>query len=317
MQWLEELAPVRVGIVPESMRYSKEDHKISTQLGELRPSTCQKLPHLTHVLVADEADVEDLRRDHPGLRYLWWPMPAPARFSLEPRLPSPNAPALFIGNVYGERLKLLERPDFARVLHRLRPPEDGTLYPGLFDALHEALEAHFAPPGVSRRTLTEIAFPFLKRFRVRRLFKGGAREDARETLRAYLQVLRLTRRGIYRSMLRAQRQGSAVVNLPHYVHTYAGRVIEGISAGCPIISWRIPNRPRNEALFEDGKEILLYERTQPLQLVEQIERVRRDPGAALKIARQAQAKFQRFHTTEARVGQILHWLDSGAEPSYG
>ena len=110
-------------------------------------------------------------------------------------------------------------------------------------------------------------------------------------------------------------QGAAVVNLPHLVKGYSGRVIEGMAAGRPVISWRIPGRPRNTALFADGREILLYET--PEELAGHIERVLADSAFAQYVAESARCKVRAFHTTEHRVRQLLDWVAGGDAPTYG
>lgn len=82
-----------------------------------------------------------------------------------------------------------------------------------------------------------------------------------------------------------------------------------------MISWRIPGRPRSTALFEDGREILLYET--PAELAGHIERVIANPAFAQHVAESARRKVSAFHTTEHRVRQLLDWVAGGDAPTYG
>jgi len=112
-------------------------------------------------------------------------------------------------------------------------------------------------------------------------------------------------------------EGCAVVNLPSCVKAYAGRVPEAMAAGRPVISWRVPDRPRTEALFADGREILLFDADRPEELVEHARRLCRDEGLGRRMADAARTKLRRFHTIEHRTGQILDWLERGATPDFG
>jgi glycosyltransferase involved in cell wall biosynthesis len=111
-------------------------------------------------------------------------------------------------------------------------------------------------------------------------------------------------------------RGSAVVNLPANVKAYAGRVVEAMAAGRPVISWEVPHRPRTRALFEDGEEILLYPRSEPAQLADHIRRILSEPEFSARVVENARRKVRQFHTVEHRVGQFLEWISTGTEPVY-
>ena len=63
--------------------------------------------------------------------------------------------------------------------------------------------------------------------------------------------------------------------------------------------------------------ILLFDEANPESLAEKIQFLRRDPAARDEIIRRSQAKLLAYHTTEKRVQQLLKWIDTGDEPSYG
>ena len=107
-----------------------------------------------------------------------------------------------------------------------------------------------------------------------------------------------------------------VVNLPHSVGTYPGRVVEAMAAGRPVVAWDVPGRPRNRALFEDGAEILLFSGTEGKALASALSRLRRDPALATMIATNGWRKVRRAHTIERRVRQILAWTDTGDAPVF-
>ncbi len=83
-----------------------------------------------------------------------------------------------------------------------------------------------------------------------------------------------------------------------------------------MISWEIPGRPRNKALFEDDEQILLYSKNDPSQLAAHIRRILAEPDFAQRIAENARRKLLSFHTMEKRVQQILDWVETGRVPTY-
>jgi hypothetical protein len=107
------------------------------------------------------------------------------------------------------------------------------------------------------------------------------------------------------------RTGCAVVNLPHFVQAYSGRVVEAMAAGRPVITWEIPDRPRTRELFECGKEILMFPRHSPEQLAAHIRDIQNDPQYGETIAAHARNKVLRCFTTEVLVRRILEWSTGG------
>src|SRR5438067_9752015 len=109
-----------------------------------------------------------------------------------------------------------------------------------------------------------------------------------------MEMLRRVRRELFSQFLEGLQAGSAVVNLPHLVKAYAGRVVEGMAAGRPVVSWDLPDRPRNRALFEEDQEILLFQRDQPEHLAEHLRRLRADPQLGQSLADNARRKVRRL-----------------------
>ena len=89
-----------------------------------------------------------------------------------------------------------------------------------------------------------------------------------------------------------------------------------MAAGRPVISWEIPGRPLNKALFEDEREILLYPENDPHQLASHLKRILTDRDLSQRIVLNARKKIRRFHTSEIRVRQILDWINNGQVPAY-
>lgn len=285
LQWMAELAPVRVAFMPESLVYTADELAVMPGLTLRRHGIETRLRYVTHVLAVDENDVHTLNA-RGSLRALWWPMSVPERAVARPGCVS--GPAVFPGTPYGKRQEFLAHPSLQGRLVHLAPPEAQTILPLMFDGL-QAAAMRFAESGLT---------------------------DWQHSFPEYIHQLRRIRRSIFDLWLAGIATGSALVNLPHMVKTYASRVYEGMAAGRPVISWDVPERPRNRALFENGSEILLFEQDSPEQVAEHIARIQQEPAFGERIARNANRKLLRRHTAEQRVHQILDWIDSGAEPVY-
>jgi glycosyltransferase involved in cell wall biosynthesis len=218
---------------------------------------------------------------------MWWPQAVPKRFIRRLHGP-PGHRALFAGTPYGQRKTLLADPALAGIVALLKSPEEQSIYPLVFDGLHTA------------------TFQFVSQ----------GRRGVHSALALYLDTLRRVRQACFGLFLDGLAAGCAVLNLPHLVKTYAGRVVEGMAAGRPVISWEIPDRPANRALFEDGREIFLFDPTQPRQIAEHIRRVIVERGLADRVVENARRKVEAFHTIEHRVQQILDWSTTGRAPTF-
>lgn len=282
---LATLAPVRVGLLTESI-YDYTDSEMA-ELPDMQRTQAEVekcLPHLTHVVAYDEADVAKVEYAS-GLPCMWSPSPVVESLIHEDVPPPTYNQAFFSGSIYRGRQAWLEHPLLQEHISRLRSPDQGTLYPQIFDRLHSR---------PARRLIQNPqAIPFYS---------------------VYLNAVRCIRKRSYVRWLQGLQSGVAVVNLPHFVKSYTPRVIEGMAAGRPVLSWEIPNRPRNKALFEDGKEILLF--NTPEELAGHIQRLQSDTLFAQQITENARRRIRQFHTTDKRVQQILQWIQTGKEAIY-
>ncbi len=285
-EWLAEQAPVRLGLLPESLEYTPEEWVINERFKTRKQDVERHFAYLTHVAAVDEHDVADVGA-RGLLPTLWWPQAVPQQFVVNEVGVPPNSFAFFGGTPYGKRQALLDREDLKGLMAMPYSPESETIFPDLFDAIHVAA-SHV----------------------------GAGLKDFPASLEELLHVLRTVRRESFRAWLAGMRQGCAVVNLPHLVKGYASRVPEGMAAGRPVISWEIPDRPLTRALFEDGKEILLFDPDDPDALAAHVERILLDPPFGQRIAERARRKLLAFHTAEHRVKQILDWLENGRVPGF-
>ena len=116
--------------------------------------------------------------------------------------------------------------------------------------------------------------------------------------------------------MRAVQQGIANLNLRSFSALFSSRVVETMAAGQCVISYAVPDCPRTNALFEDGQEILLFDDQSPESLADKIQFLRSHPAERAALIRNSQAKVRAFHTTEKRIEQLLHWIETDNEPRY-
>ncbi|MBL9166735.1 MAG: glycosyltransferase [Verrucomicrobiales bacterium] len=287
-QWISGLAPIRVGLVMESLRYDPEVYVQAPQLRDRHARVLERLSHVTHALCIDEIDAEELNQKR-TVAAIWWPQTVPGRSILPPPGPSPDRRALFSGAIYGNRSELLHLPALRRLLtFQLQPGEDSTRYPGWFDELFRTFDS---------------------------LLCSGQAIDP-ESLLVQLEAWRRIRTACFDLWLRGLQAGGPVVNLPSYVNSFAGRVFEAMAAGRPVVSWEMAQRPRALGLFRRGEEIAFFEKNDAQALAAEVEQLLAEPALGERRVRQAQETVRCNHTTERRVAQVLEWIRSGLEPDY-
>lgn len=288
LEWVAELAPVRVGVLMESLRYDEEDYAWAPQLRLRQGQLEAQLPYLTHVLAPDEQDAIELNAR--GLaNALWWPSMVPERFVINPAGNPTRTQAVFHGTPYGRRQHWVDNAFLKNRLHCAKAAEPHTKNQQLFDQLQQTA-AQYLRQG---HAVTEAA-----------------------TLE-YVQALQQIRLAEFTEWMGQLPQWPAIVNLPSLAKFYGGRVIEAMAAGRPVISWNIPDHPHNLGLFESGKDILLFEQDDPTALAQQIDRVLHDRAFAQALAQRAQGKVKRYHTAERRLQGTLEWIRTGHTPDYG
>ena len=287
LDWTTTIAPVRIGFIWESCEMHPDELVNNPEGVKIRRINLERnLKFVTHVVAIDEKDVEKFNA-HGSVKakWLWDAGIVPERFICKelPPTPAPNNCGVFYGALYGERKKWLEHHALKDLLVRpVASLEYTSNLPGLFDKLNATSEAFLKEDNA-------VTFDFFT---------------------TYIDSLRVIRRECFSLWLKGLSMGAAIVNLPQFGKGYASRVLEGMAAGRPVISCEIPDRPKTKALFEDGKEILLYKGDNPCQLAEHIQRILRDPDFARRISANAIKKLKNFHTMETLVRQILDWIEN-------
>lgn len=286
-EWIEGLAPIRLGFITESVDYPEEDYLINPALLDTKRILEKTLHYVTHVAAIDEWDFPYISSIC-KLPIFWMVPTMPEALIANEISTPPRAKATFIGTPYGERAKWLERPVIKDWLALQVSPDNFTNYPNMFDELHAQLNDMLS---VADHVLPLVYYQYLQKIRLIHL----------RTFEMYLEGLR---------------EGSAVVHLPSFCQVYNSRVYEGMAAGRPVITSRGPDRPLLDAIFEEGTDVLVYPKDDPTVLADHIQRVIQEPEFGRQVAVNARNKLLRFHTMERRVAQLLDWLDSGREPIY-
>ena len=287
LNWLSELAPVRVGIIMESLQYSEADYAWAPHLRARQGFVEQQVRALTHVLVPDECDVERTAA-RTSVPALWWPPMVPERFISTASSPAVHRAGVFHGVPYGPREQWIHHPALKSVLTFARSSAP-TLFQQLFDRLQQSAVQRLATPaGMSADELSH-----------------------------YTKMWHEVREGEFREWMTQLPQWAAIVNLPSLARFFGGRVFEGIAAGRPVVSYAVPGHPMNNGLFVDGEEILYFSPSRPESLAEVLERLLADDALAARLAGKAQRKLQTYHTSERRLAETLAWIQSGTKPVYG
>ncbi|KAF0219372.1 MAG: type 11 [Geobacteraceae bacterium] len=288
LDWLTKVAPIRIGFIYESSQMSTEAFNCNPEGALRRKANLGKnLFYITHVVAIDEVDVDDFNsKGKIRAKWMWDSSLIPKRY-IKQQPPAPRYDcAAFYGTLYGDRSAWLNHQSLKDLL--IQPSaslEQFTTLPEEFDQLNNHAEAFL----ISGNHVTEQFYL------------------------SYMRKLREIRRECFDLWLTSLQEYAAVVNLPQFGHAYASRVVEGMAAGRPVIADIIPDRPRTSAVFENGKEILLYSRNNPEELAEHIKRIQREPCFAMQIAANASRKLASFFTSEEFVRQILEWEGSGRQ----
>jgi len=288
LDWISTLAPIRVGIVMESLTYDEADYAWAGHLRSRLDLVASQSQALTHVLVPDETDVDHLHC-RVGVQTLWWPPMVPARFIVPASGPPSYCIGVFHGQPYGPRQSWLSHQALRQRLQFAGSGQPATYFQQLFDQLQNTILQRLSGRGLL--TATQMA-----------------------DYQATLEEIRL---GEFKEWMAHLQQWAAIVNLPSLAKFYGGRVYEGIAAGRPVLTYAIPHHPLNNRLFADGQEVLFFSPDSPESLAERLDHLLRDEPLAGKIAVNAQRKLMRYHTSEYRLAQTLRWLESASLPDYG
>lgn len=273
-EWLADAAPIRVGLVGESVFFDEQEKLSSPWYAEMTKAWADWKPFLTHAALVVPSDARRVVAE--GFKNARaWPQAVPRRMVLEPRDPRVER-GVFIGAAY--------------------PPRDQWIWN---PCLRDLLVKPVAPEGEGFAKKWERAHSLVG------AWVNGIGTGSTVALSVYHRRLSQLRRRSLKAFIGAIGQGACVVNLPSMVKTYGSRVVEGMSSGRPVLSWA----PSEAGLFEPGKEIVHYGDS-PEELAEGIRRLIASPKESLAIAERARKAVLAGHTVEQRVAEILEWVTS-------
>jgi SAM-dependent methyltransferase/GT2 family glycosyltransferase len=284
--WLKTVAPVRVGVVMESLTHSEKEAQEFPHLLTRQEEVYAQLSHCTHALLADEFDIAGVEHQI-GIPATWNVPMVPetsVRHDDAPDLES--APkAVFIGSTYGDRRRYLGNAELGTLLIRPQLPESNSDLP-----------QHFADCHLSARQ------------------KLLNREMTPSALVAFTTELRALRKNLFSLTLDGIRSGYCSVNLPSIVKCYPGRVFEAIASATPVAAWRIPDRVLCERLFGNGEEISLF--ATEAELVCRLQELRQSREKRENQVIGARNTLLVRHTSRIRMCQYQRWIDAGESPDF-
>ncbi len=296
--WIKSVAPIRVGVVLESLHYTPHELQALPFLADRERDALSGLRHCTHALAADEADVAEISATF-GIPAAWNVFMVPERFVRSDPPPESDMAAFigagyFTGPAYNyplahtlPRNQYLSNPELAQLMNRphFQLPERSSDVLPRFEALHRTMQAQ--------------------------LLAGEMDSIRLETFAAELVDLR---EQIFALFLEGLRIGMACVNLPTLVKAFSGRVIEAMAAGVPSVSWLPPRRPKCAALFADGKDLLLFNTME--ELGDKLRLLRAQPQQRAALVHSARQALLERHTSHIRCAQYADWLDNALSPNF-
>lgn len=284
LSFLSDLAPVRVAMLGESIYYTEEECSFAPVLKNRFKKIQNVVKYFTHALCVDEADSESLKS--PDLNAVWWVPAIRCRIQHEIE-PIIHSTAIFSGPAYGNRAIFLNDHELKKHLEHLVPLEKQTQYPLIFDITQFVFKSSLFFPSALNSKLGD----------------------------AYLGTIHNIRSKLFDLWIEGLKRGIAVVQLPHFVKAFPGRIYEGMAAGRPVITPMLKDRPRAMKLFAPNEEIFFYG-NKPSEIIEIIEKLKSDKKYAERVATNALEKIKRLHNVQRRVDQILSWIESDNEPNY-
>ena len=280
LEWIEKIAPIRIGLIFESLSYYDDDSVNSIILKERKQRVLSKVKYLTNLISVDEKDVIFFNQELQTPAF-WWPSCMPERFIENHKYSSKKIPkAVFSGTIYGKRTALLSSITGENMVVLQTSPDKNNLYHILFDLIH---------------IITSKILIFWK-------------WDISFFHSVYMKLLRYTREKNYKIYLNSISKYSVVLNLPSLVKAYPGRVTEAMSVGSVVISNIIEDRSQNLSLFKDQVEIILFSSENPEEFSTSIKNIIGNQILRENISKNAFENLKNNHTIEKRIYQVVKWL---------
>lgn len=276
LEWIASLAPVRVGLVLESLTYPQELLRESQTLASKEEFVLSRIPFMTHVLAVDELDVKMIR-EKTQAEALYWRLAVPEQYISKETVPAQHDLASFMGALYKIRQPYVEYQPLRKLMHFLPSPEVRSGFAYHFDQMQHTLLQYFEARRVSNSLLEE-----------------------------YLKELRRLRALSFSLWLDSLKTYAVTVSLPAMFGGYPSRIYEAMAAGRPVVAARLQNRPVAGSAFEEGREILLY--SSPAELESILKSLLSDKARQLEIAGCAREKLLEEYSAEKCAASYLSWI---------
>jgi glycosyltransferase involved in cell wall biosynthesis len=281
----DRLAPKRVGVLIESLRYTADEVSQLKHLARRRKQVLRSLAHCTHVITLDPADFRELESE--GHRAFWVA-------GIVPTVPD----STFVA--------------FEEKSTRLLSA--GTIYAGQRQFMHERLVAHGVLDPTERLQHSpeliaefETAVAEVKRRAI------GAAAAAVDTL--LFERVRTARLALWHEYLRYLSRFAAVISLPAYFKGFPGRVFEGIMAGCAVFIFEVCDFERQKRVFRPGEHVY-YLPAEPTDAdIALLVAVANDPGRRRALAEAA--RQQAYANCDATIvmRRVMDWVSANDKAS--
>ena len=225
LEWIRGIAPIRLGILVESMQYEEEDYLQAPHLKNRPDIIRHQVQCLTHVLAGDENDIESIVSWGYG-QAMWLPGSVPKRFIVPFQELVDHPTAVFHGKLYGNREPYFSHP---RLRELLRFPTSD-MYQNQFQQLFDEIQIH-----------------------IEELLRIGELLNE-EDLRQYLIMLDQVRFGEFSKWIQHLQTWAVIVNLPSYAKSYGGRVFEGLVLAVQLFPGKYPIVKKLMRYFEMARK---------------------------------------------------------------
>ncbi len=296
LTWLQNNAPIRVAIIPESLHGTSS----KADLWEARRETEDILPYFTHLCCMDEGDAVYYREQ--GYNTMFCPWAIPERFVQNAQVVQHEhqyQSAGFAGVAYERRAEYVAHPALQNLIEIMPRVEQAFGSEVQFHVLYEEAQA---------------------------VLHGALHNEHQPTwqnLVEHVQVLRRIRENVFKAYLHTLAQWNTTIILPANFRGYSNRIVEAASAGIPVVSWRPHGsfpRPLTDLLFIDGADIFLFDDGDVTvvapRLAEQLHTLQTQESLRRRLAQNLIRTVQTHHTTQRRVADIQAWIATGILPWY-
>ncbi|MCB0310469.1 MAG: glycosyltransferase [Bdellovibrionales bacterium] len=283
LDWIAELAPVRVAFVPENMLIRDAERQANPVAAQKREAQMDRsLKIATHIMAVDLEEVT--RMNSAGkIPVKWWGLTGIAEEFIATNVALLNsAKPLMYGALYKRRTDWLERFQISELIERpSRSLEWETEYPALYDKLMETVPT---------------------------LFSGSLEAD-RSAYEEFMHSYRYLKATLYSLWLKTLRNSGVILNPPTYMNAYASRFLEGIASGCAVIAPRLDPKYGAVGKFVDGRDVLLYDLEDAMELRSHIDRLSKDSKFAENLALNGLTTMRKHYTARETTRSILDWIE--------